>query len=42
MTTILDVLEKGTAFLEKKEISEPRLNMELMVAYELGIKRMDL
>lgn len=42
MTTILDVLEKGTAFLEKKGISEPRLNMELMVAYELGIKRMDL
>ena len=42
MTTILDVLEKGTAFLDKKGIAEPRLNMELMVAYELGIKRMDL
>ena len=42
MTTILDVLEKGTPFLDKKGIAEPRLNMELMVAYELGIKRMDL
>ncbi|MDG2399619.1 MAG: peptide chain release factor N(5)-glutamine methyltransferase [Akkermansiaceae bacterium] len=42
MTTILDVLEKGTSFLEKKGIAEPRLNMELMVAYELRIKRMDL
>lgn len=42
MTTILDVLEKGTSFLNKKGIAEPRLNMELMVAYELGIKRMDL
>lgn len=42
MTTILDVLEKGTSFLDKKGIAEPRLNMELMVAYELGVKRMDL
>ena len=42
MTTILDVLEKGASFLDKKEIAEPRLNMELMVAYELGINRMDL
>ena len=42
MTTILDVLEKGASFLDKKGIAEPRLNMELMVAYELGIKRMDL
>jgi release factor glutamine methyltransferase len=42
MITILDVLEKGTSFLDKKGIAEPRLNMELMVACELGIKRMDL
>ncbi|MEN8773918.1 MAG: peptide chain release factor N(5)-glutamine methyltransferase [Akkermansiaceae bacterium] len=42
MTTILDVLEKGTSFLEKKGIADPRLNMELMVAHELGLKRMDL
>ncbi|MCX8237578.1 MAG: peptide chain release factor N(5)-glutamine methyltransferase [Akkermansiaceae bacterium] len=42
MTTILDVLEKGATFLEHKGIADPRLNMELMVAHELGLKRMDL
>jgi len=42
MTTILDVLEKGADFLAQKGISEPRLNMELLVADELGLKRMDL
>ena len=42
MTTILDVLEKGAAFLKQKGIADPRLNMELLVAHELGLKRMDL
>lgn len=42
MTTILDVLEKGSAFLEQKGISGARLNMEHLVAHELGLKRMDL
>lgn len=42
MTTILDVLEKGTGFLTQKGIKDARLNMELMVAHELGLKRMDL
>ena len=42
MTTILDVLEKGSAFLSNKGIDDPRLNMELLVAHELGLKRMDL
>ncbi|MFT6180417.1 MAG: release factor glutamine methyltransferase [Akkermansiaceae bacterium] len=42
MTNIKDVLEKGAAFLGQKGIAEPRLNMELMVAHELGLKRMDL
>ena len=42
MTTILDVLEKGAQFLEQKGIEDARLNMELLVAHELGIKRMDL
>ena len=42
MTTILDVLEKGASFLKQKGIADPRLNMELMVAHELGLKRMDL
>jgi len=42
MTNIKDVLEKGAAFLTKKGISDPRLNMELLVAHELNLKRMDL
>ena len=42
MTTILDVLNKGAAFLSQKGIADARLNMELLVAHELGLKRMDL
>lgn len=42
MTTILDVLEKGAQFLENKGIKDARLNMELLVAHELGLKRMEL
>ncbi|MDA7888887.1 peptide chain release factor N(5)-glutamine methyltransferase [Akkermansiaceae bacterium] len=42
MTTILDVLEKGAKFLDSKGIKDARLNMELLVAHELGLKRMDL
>ena len=42
MTTILDVLEKGFAFLSHKGVSSARLNMEHLVAHELGLKRMDL
>lgn len=41
-TTILDVLEKGTLFLTQKSIAQPRLNMELIVAHELQIQRLDL
>ncbi|MDB4354166.1 peptide chain release factor N(5)-glutamine methyltransferase [Akkermansiaceae bacterium] len=42
MTTILDVLEKGAQFLTSKGIDDARLNMELLVAHELGCRRMDL
>ena len=42
MTTILDVLEKGASFLASKGIEDARLNMELLVAHELGAQRMDL
>lgn len=42
MTTILDVLEKGSAFLSQKGVPDARLNMELLVAHDLGLKRMDL
>lgn len=42
MTTILEVLEKGAQFLSQKGLKDARLNMELLVAHELGLKRMDL
>jgi release factor glutamine methyltransferase len=42
MTTILDVLEKGAAFLSSKGIDEARLNMEHLVAHQLNCQRMDL
>lgn len=42
MTTILEVLEKGAKYLRLKGIIEPRLNIEHLVAHELGLKRMDL
>ena len=42
MTTILDILEKGTQFLNSKGIEDARLNMELLVAHELDCRRMDL
>jgi release factor glutamine methyltransferase len=42
MTTILDILEKGAHFLSSKGIEDARLNMELLVAHELGCRRMDL
>jgi len=42
MTTILEVLGKGTQFLSQKGIKDARLNMEILVAHELGLKRMDL
>ncbi len=42
MTTIKEVLEKGATFLGQKGIESARLNMELLVADELGLARMDL
>lgn len=42
MTTLLDTLEKGTAYLEKKGIDDARRNMELLVTHELGCSRMSL
>jgi release factor glutamine methyltransferase len=40
--TILDVIQKTTAFFEKKEVEEPRLQIELLLAHVLGIKRIQL
>ncbi len=42
MTTVLDILDKGTAYLEKKGIEDARRNMQLLVARQLGCTRMDL
>ncbi|MGC6466286.1 MAG: peptide chain release factor N(5)-glutamine methyltransferase [Akkermansiaceae bacterium] len=42
MTTILDALEKGTQYLTQKGLPDARLNMELLIAHELKLKRMDL
>ena len=42
MPTILDTLKKGTVWLEKRGISEPRLNMEHLVAHALDCDRMQI
>ena len=40
--TILDTLEKGTAFLERKGVPEARRSMQLLAAHVLGCDRMAL
>ena len=42
MTTVLDILDKGTAYLEKRGIEDARRNMQMLVAHELGCTRMEL
>ncbi|MGE9268288.1 MAG: peptide chain release factor N(5)-glutamine methyltransferase [Verrucomicrobiales bacterium] len=42
MTTILDVITKGTAYLAGRGIDEARLNMEHLVARALACRRLDL
>ena len=42
MKTLLETLESGTAYLEKRGVDEPRLNMEHLTAKVLGCTRMDL
>ncbi len=42
MTTLLETLTKGTAYLENKGVDSPRLTMELMVAHSLKMQRMQL
>ncbi len=42
MSTILDTLKKGTEYLEKYGIEEPRLNMEHLVAHALRCQRMQI
>ncbi|WP_193214426.1 peptide chain release factor N(5)-glutamine methyltransferase [Luteolibacter marinus] len=42
MTTVLETLDKGTAYLTKKGIEDARRNMQLLVAHQLQCTRMDL
>lgn len=42
MTTVLEILDKGTAYLAKKGIEDARRNMQMLVAHQLNCTRMDL
>lgn len=42
MTTVLDILQKGTDFLAKKGVEEARLTMQHMLAHCLKCERMQL
>ncbi len=42
MATILDTLKKGTEYLEKYNVEDPRLNMEHLIAHVLKVNRMQI
>lgn len=42
MTTVLEIIDGGTRFLEKRGVEDARRNMQLMVAHFLGWTRMEL
>ena len=42
LTTVLEVIDGGTGFLEKKGVSEARLNMQRIVGHFLGFTRVQL
>jgi len=42
MTTVLDTIEKGTAYLEKKGIEDARRNMQLLITHQIGCSRIEL
>jgi len=42
MTTVLEILDGGTRYLEKRGIEDARRNMQHLVAHQLGCTRMEL
>lgn len=42
MATILDTLKKGADYLQKHEVEDARLNMELLLSHVLKLERMQL
>ena len=42
MTTVLEILDGGTRYLEKRGVEDARRNMQHLVAHQLGCTRMEL
>lgn len=42
MTTVLETIDGGTRYLEKRGIDDARRNMQMLVAHQLGCTRMEL
>jgi len=42
MSTVLETIDGGTRYLEKRGIEDSRRNMQMLVAHQLGCTRMDL
>ena len=42
MNTVLDTIEKGTAYLEAKGVEDARRNMQLLVTHHLGCSKVEL
>ncbi|MEN9974021.1 MAG: peptide chain release factor N(5)-glutamine methyltransferase [Verrucomicrobiota bacterium] len=42
MSTVLEIIDGGMRFLEKRGVEDARRNMQLLVAAQLGCSRMDL
>jgi release factor glutamine methyltransferase len=42
MSTVLETIDGGTRYLEKRGIEDARRNMQMLVAHQLDCTRMDL